>query len=300
MAAMLLSGCRPNPTVGWVSGTIENDHVRIGARVGGRVQGVFAAEGAELKPGDRVALLVAPELTARRAQAEALLNELKVGARREEIAAAGAEHQALLAELDLARIEARRATELFNQRTLPENDRDVAVSRVARLEQSAAAAKSRLELLLAGTRVERIQHAEAQLAELDAQLAELEVVSPTNAVLEALHVKPGDILAPNREVATLLIVDSLWVRVYVPEPWLGRLRLGLPLKVRVDSFPGAEFPGTVEQIARAAEFTPRNVQTVAERVKQVFGVKVRLPNPDGRLRAGMAADVLIPNEPAVP
>jgi HlyD family secretion protein len=69
------------------------------------------------------------------------------------------------------------------------------------------------------------------------------------------------------------------------------------VKVRVDSFPEKKYPGTVEQIARAAEFTPRNVQTVGERVKQVFGVKVRLENAEGQLRAGMAADVSFPKVP---
>ena len=75
------------------------------------------------------------------------------------------------------------------------------------------------------------------------------------------------------------------------------LQLGDTVKVRVDSDPGREFAGTVELVAREAEFTPRNVQTVGERVKQVFGVKVRLDNREGTLRAGMAADVVFPKVP---
>jgi len=81
------------------------------------------------------------------------------------------------------------------------------------------------------------------------------------------------------------------VRVYVPETWLGRIKLAEAVKVRVDSFPNEDFQGTVEQINRSAEFTPRNVQTVEERVKQVFGIKVRLKNDADKLRAGMSADV---------
>ncbi|PYL03051.1 MAG: secretion protein HylD, partial [Verrucomicrobia bacterium] len=99
----------------------------------------------------------------------------------------------------------------------------------------------------------------------------------------------------NQEVATLLLTGHLWVRVYVPESWLGLIKLGGHVRVRVDSFPGKDFDGVVEQINRQAEFTPRNVQTVADRIKQVFGVKVRLPSDDDRLRAGMAADVYFPN-----
>jgi HlyD family secretion protein len=125
----------------------------------------------------------------------------------------------------------------------------------------------------------------------------MKISAPTNCVLEVLSVKVGDVLAPNQPVATLLLTNHIWVRVFVPEPWLGHIKLGDAVKVRVDSFPEEDFPGTVEQIARAAEFTPRNVQTVGERVKQVFGVKVRLDNAEGQLRAGMAADVSFPNVP---
>jgi HlyD family secretion protein len=78
----------------------------------------------------------------------------------------------------------------------------------------------------------------------------------------------------------------------VPEPWLGRIKLGDSVKVRVDAFRDKEFTGIVEQINREAEFTPRNVQTVEERIKQVFGVKVRLDNASDKLRAGMSADVV--------
>ena len=87
-------------------------------------------------------------------------------------------------------------------------------------------------------------------------------------------------------MATLLFTNHIWVRVFVPEPWLGHIAVGDTVKVRVDSFPGKDFAGTVEQIAREAEFTPRNVQTVEERVNQVFGVKVRLDNSSNDLRAG--------------
>src|SRR5438445_5504779 len=130
---------------------------------------------------------------------------------------------------------------------------------------------------------------------MDAQLREMRTAAPSDCVLEVLSVKVGDVIAANREVATLLLPQHLWVRVYVPEPWLGRIQLGERVKVRVDSDPGKDFEGAVQQVAREAEFTPRNVQTVGDRIKQVFGVKVRLDNPEGKLRAGMAADVFFLN-----
>src|SRR5438128_10471711 len=141
----------------------------------------------------------------------------------------------------------------------------------------------------------RVTQARAQLADIEAQLAEMQVTGPAESVLEVLSVKVGDVLPANREVATLLLPQHLWVRVYVPEPWLGLIKIGDHVRVRVDSFPDKDFDGTVEQINRQAEFTPRNVQTVADRIKQVFGVKIRLPSDEEKLRAGMSADVFFPN-----
>ena len=281
-----------------VSGTIETDEVRVASRYGGRVDKLFAQEGDALKAGQPIAELEATELQARREQAAAQLEELEAGPRQQEIEAAQHDWEALVAESDQARVDANRAIELFAQKTVSATEHDQAVTRARTLEKSVAAAKSRYELLLAGTRPERIAQARAQLAELDAHLREMKIVAPTDSVLEVLSVKVGDVLAANQDIATLLLTNHLWVRVYVPEPWLGHIQPGELVTVRVDSHPGQDFAGVVEQIARTAEFTPRNVQTVNERIKQVFGIKVRLDPGSGILRAGMSADVTFRNVPA--
>ena len=296
LAATGLS-CKPAANSHSVSGTIETDEARVASRYGGRVEKILGQEGEALKSGQVVVELDAAELRARRDQAAARLAEAEAGPRKEEIATAKAEWEAQIAQLDLARLERKRADELFTAKTISETERDRAATHEQALEKGATAAKSRYDLLLAGTRPERIALARAQLAELDTQLGEMKIFSPTNCVLEVLNVKVGDVVAPNQQVATLLMTNHIWVRVFVPEPWLGHIKLGDALKVRVDSFPGKDFAGTVEQIQRSAEFTPRNVQTVGERVKQVFGVKIRLDNAGGQLRAGMAADVFFPNVP---
>ena len=296
---LLASGCsggdssRPHS----VSGTIETDEVRVASRYGGRVQKILAAEGDSLKAGQALVELDAAELSARRDQAAAQLAELEAGPRKEEIATAKNEWEAQAAELEQARVDAKRAEDLFGQRTISSTEHDQAATRARTLEKTVAAAKSRYDLLLAGTRPERLAQARAQLAEVATHLREMKITAPADSVLETLSVKVGDVLAANQQVATLLLTNHLWVRVYVPEPWLGRIQLGEQVKVRVDSDPGQDFSGVVEQIARAAEFTPRNVQTVGERIKQVFGIKVRLDSRDGKLRAGMAADVFFANVP---
>lgn len=152
-------------------------------------------------------------------------------------------------------------------------------------------------MLREGTRPERLAQARAQLEEIEAQFREMQIVAPSDSVLEILSVKVGDVLAPNREVATLILPTYLWVRIYVPQPWLGYIKLGDEVRARVDSFRNQDFRGVVEQINRQAEFTPRNVQTVEDRIRQVFGVKILLENRDDKIRAGMSADVLFPNVP---
>jgi HlyD family secretion protein len=297
MLVLFVAGCGPARNSESVSGTIETDEARVASRYGGRVEKTLAQEGDALVAGQVIVELDAAELHAQRDRVAAALAEAEAGPRKEEIAAAKAEWEALAAQLELARIERKRADELFATKTISETERDRAATNEQTLEKNAAAAKSRHELLLAGTRPEQIAQARAQLAELDTQLREMKIAAPTNCVLEVLSVKVGDVLAPNQAVATLLLTNHIWVRVFIPEPWLGHIKPGDTATVRVDSFPEKDFAGVVEQIQRSAEFTPRNVQTVGERVKQVFGVKLRLDNAEGQLRAGMSADVIFPNVP---
>ena len=294
---LLFTGCgQRNPAATRPSGTVEVDVAHVASRYGGRVQRVLAQEGDALTTGQPIVQLDAAELRARRDQLAAALAELEAGPRREEIAAAKAEWEAQSTDLELARSEQKRADDLFAQKTISDTEHDRAMSRARTLEKSVAAAKARYDLLLAGTRTERLAQSRALIAELDTQLREMTITSPTNAVLEVLNVKPGDVLAPGREAATLLLTNHLWVRVYVPQTELGRIQLGQAVTVLADALPGRDFPGVVEQIGRAAEFTPRNVQTAADRIKQVFGIKVRLDDRDGRLHAGMSVEVKFPKQ----
>lgn len=292
MIFLLGLACSKTPeTDGAVSGTIETDETRLASRYGGRVREIFVQEGDVVKSNQILVRLEAPELLARREQMAALLAEWKAGARKEELATAKAEMEAVAADLEFARSEEKRTAQLVNSGAIAQSERERTVSRANTLEKSLAASRARYDLLVAGTRPERIAQTEAQIAEIETQMRELEVRAPAEAVVETLHVKLGDVLPPNAPVATLLLSSHLWLRVYVPAPWLGHLNIGDKARVRVDSFRDKEFEGEIEQIARAAEFTPRNVQTAEDRVKQVFGVKIRLPANTEQLRAGMSADV---------
>jgi HlyD family secretion protein len=267
--SILASGCQHRSNA--VSGTIEVDEVHVGPRMSGRVEKLFAQEGDRLQAGQPIVQLDALELSARRDLAAAQIDTSIHDADSQE------------AQLVFLRDDAKRQQELLKRKVVSPTDAEKASSAARVQEKIVEAAKM------------RVVQARAQLADIDAQLAEMQVKAPSDSVLEVLSVKIGDVLPANREVATLLLPSHLWVRVYVPEPWLGKIKIGDPVKVRVDSFPGTDFDGVVEQVNRQAEFTPRNVQTVEDRIRQVFGVKIRLPNDKDKLRAGMAADAYFPN-----
>ena len=266
---ILLCGCDRRKNA--VSGTIEVDEAHVGPRMAGRVDKIFAQEGDRLKEGQIIAQLEASELRARRDLAAA------------QIDTSMRDVDSQSAQLEFLRSDAKRQQDLLRRRVVSPND----------AEKSDSAAKAQQKSMEAAQM--RVIQARAQLADIESQLKEMQVTAPAESILEVLSVKAGDVLGPNGEVATLLLPEHLWVRVYVPETWLGKIKLGEQVRVQVDSFPGKDFPGEVEQINRQAEFTPRNVQTVEDRIKQVFGVKIRLPNNDDRLRAGMSADVYFPN-----
>ena len=269
LAIALLAGCNRKNNA--VSGTIEVDEVHVASRSPGRVEKIFAWEGDALKPGDVIVQLEASEMQARRNLAAAQINT--------------AQHdvEAQTAQLEFLKAEARRQQDLLKRNAVSPSEAERAMSASNAQEKNIAAARARVE------------QAKAQLADMDAQIQEMKIVAPTESILEVLSVKVGDVLPANREVATLILPQRLWVRVYVPEPWLGLIKLNDTVRVRVDSFPGRDFSGVVEQINRKAEFTPRNVQTVEDRIKQVFGVKIRLENKEDTLRAGMSADIFFPN-----
>lgn len=254
-----------------VSGTIEVDEVHVAPRSGGRVEKIFAWEGDTLKAGTVIVQLEASELKARRDLAAAQINT--------------AQHdvEAQSAQLEFLRADAKRQQELLKSNTVSPNEAERAQSVAKAQEKNISAARARVEQAL------------AQLADMDAQMQEMKIVAPADSILEVLSVRVGDVIAANREVATLILPERLWVRVYVPEPWLGLIKLNESVQVRVDSHPDQVFSGVVEQVNRKAEFTPRNVQTVEDRIKQVFGVKVRLDNKEDKLRAGMSADIFFPN-----
>lgn len=259
--------------------------------------------------------------------AQARLKRLKTGWRQEEIRQIRSDFESAEADLKLARDEFERIEKLHRQGSVARSEYDTArANRDRSLGRSAAArakldmlltgsreediaegaaevarAKANYDLLLAGTRSEDLSAADARVAELRGRLRELEanleeatVRAPRPAIVEVLAVRKGDLVMPNQPIIRVLAAEDLWVKVYVPETVLGKVRLGQSAEVTIDSYPGRKFMGTVTQIASISEFTPRNVQSADERRHQVFAVKVYVDDPQGIFKSGIAAEVTLP------
>lgn len=325
------------------SGTVEARNIRVGSKVGGRIDKVLVREGDAVEPGQVLVTFDDKELQATLSEMRAAAEKAERGFRPEEIAEARAAAAQARAEyeqrtngyrqddIDAAKADFDRATAdetrthldfqrydaLAQKDLVSKQQRDTAeanwkmalaqkqnaqhkldeLKKGYRPEEIAAAearyhqTQATLEKFERGNRREDVAAAKAALALEEARYRERQVVAPSAANVEVLDVRPGDLIAPNTPIATLLERDQIYVRIYIPETQIGHVQLGEKAEIRVDSFPNQVFHGVVEQINQQAEFLPRNVQTREERVHQVFGVKVRIDDPSRRVRAGMAADV---------
>ncbi len=256
-------------------------------------------------------------------QARSQWEALKNGPRREEIEQARAELRSIEADLRNAEAQRSRIEALFRSGDVSRQVFDDVAARADALRERRGSLSQRVALLEAGTRREdvaaaeqrmiqaekaaavaragsrieevaqaeaRVAQARAELARSGVQLTEAEVKAPSRCRVEAIGVRPGDLVAPGRPVVTLLEEDQTWVRVYVPEPELGAWPVGAAVEVKIEGAATPSVNGEVEQVAAQAEFLPRNVQTREDRTHQVFGLKVRL-DTGAQVRSGMAASV---------
>ncbi len=160
--------------------------------------------------------------------------------------------------------------------------------KVAEAELALAAAPARQEELEMARA--RVAQAEAQLELLRTRLDRYTVRAPADGVVAERLVEPGEAVQAGQALAIVSNITTLDLVVFVPEPALGAVYLGQRVTITVDAFPDRTFSGRVVWIADEAEFTPKNVQTKEDRQETVFRVRVRVPNPDGVLKAGMPAD----------
>jgi len=315
------------------NGRIEGDHVTVASKFPGRIQELLAREGATVTAGQTVIKLDDVQTRAKVDQAkhaaEAL--EAQVQAAHTQLAVLNLE---VPLAIDAAEAQAARAKALWDKalavekeakndaerfRLLADKDQasiqqrdqarmrwDVAHNEVAAALSGLTQSKKQLAQAELGwnrirakeqeiTALERQRdQADAVLDEAESVLKDLTITAPTSGTVTTRMVDVGEVVAAGTPLLELVDLDRLYLKVYVPEVQIGKLRLDLPARIYTDAFPDQPFEATVRYIASKAEFTPKEVQTPDERVKLIYAVKLYLTeNPDHRLTPGLPADAII-------
>jgi HlyD family secretion protein len=290
-----------------VSGNIEVTDVDVGFKIPGRVVQRAVDEGMTVSSGQLVARLdnadLAGDVSVRQAElqaASAALQELAAGSRPQEIARAKAAVAAARAEADRLSREYSRAETLLEREAIARQEFDRAKAAFDVAEERHKEARENLLLVEEGPRREQIEQARARVRQAKealelarTRLSYATVASPLSGIVLSKNVEPGDYVAAGTPVVTIGDLADVWLRAYIEETDLGRVKTGQPVDVTTDSYPGKTYAGRISFIAPQAEFTPKSVQTRKERVKLVYRIKVAIANPSMELKPGMPADGVI-------
>jgi HlyD family secretion protein len=291
-------------------GNIDLRQVQLSFNNSERIIAVLAQEGDRVRQGQLVARLDTSRLEPQVAEAESqvaaqrqIVARLRSGSRPEEIAQARANVESAKADAANARQQYERiksAAEISAGRAVRQQDVDSARAALQVAEAKLVVNQRALELAVIGPRKEDIAEAEArlraneaQLSLLRQQLVDAQLLAPMDAVVRTRILEPGEMASPQKPVFSLAITDPKWVRAYVSEPDLGKVRHGMTAAIAVDSFPQRRFEGWVGFISPVAEFTPKTVQTEELRTSLVYEVRVFVKDPADELRLGMPATVYL-------
>jgi HlyD family secretion protein len=236
-------------------GNVDIREVHLAFNGSEHVSEILVQEGDRVQAGTLLARLHTERLQAawERARAEAV----------------AAEAEAHAAQLSYERIKAMAARKLASKEEADEAD--------AKYQAASA----------------HVTAAEAVVAETGQALKDAQLYAPVNGIIRDRIVEPGDFVTPQTPVLTLALLDPVWVRTYLPETYLGKVKPGAPAHISTDSFPDKIYQGWVGYISPTAEFTPKNVETPELRTRLVYQVRVHICNPQYELRLGMPATVTI-------
>ncbi len=289
------------------SGTIEAREVNIASKISGELRELTVDEGSRVEPGDILAVIDHEllDIQLRQAKAGVALAESQLalllkGARQEDILQAEEFLKQAEAGLRVAEEDVRRTRELAAKGGATPKQLDDAEARYAVTASQAKAAREALSKVRNLVRSEEIRAAEARLDQARASadllrktIEDCTIVSPAAGVVTHRVAEPGEIVVPAATILTISSLDRVFLRIFVSETELGRIRLGETAEVRIDAFTDRTWEGRIVHISPEAEFTPKNVQTREDRVKLVFGVKIEIDNREGHLKPGLPADALI-------
>jgi HlyD family secretion protein len=289
------------------SGNIEAHESQLSFKVQGRIVELPIEEGQAVTLGALIARLDPVDFRQRVNvdQANLKVRESSLaltlaGTRHQEVEAA---QQAMLqaqADLDQRKLDFARAQQLFAKDAISAQDRDIADTNLKRSQAAFQQAKERYDQAVEGARKEEIAVAEANVKQARESLGlsritldNATLLAPGAGVITVRQAEIGEVVSPGTPVATLADLDHLWLRAYVPETDLGRIRWGQAATIRTDTYPGKTYKGRISFISPQAEFTPKSVQTFQERVTLVYRIKIDLENPNHELKPGMPADAEI-------
>jgi HlyD family secretion protein len=290
-----------------VSGNIEVTAVDVSFKLPGRVVERAVDEGMTVSAGQLVARLdsadLEREVSVRDAEHQAVsaaLRELTAGSRPQEIARAEAAVAAADAEEDRLSREYERAMSLFARDSISRQELERVQAAFEVAQQKGNEAKETLRLVAEGPRREQIEQARARVRQAKealelsrTRLSYATIASPLSGIVLSKNVEPGDYVSAGTPVVTVGDLADVWLRAYIEETDLGRIKAGQPVDVTTDTYPGRKYEGRISFIASQAEFTPKSVQTRKERVKLVYRIKVAVANPSMELKPGMPADGVI-------
>ena len=293
-------------------GNVDIRQVQLAFNGNERIAALLVHEGDRVKAGQLLGRLdtqrLEPKVASRQAQVQAqreVVARLEAGNRPEEVRKAKADLGAAKADVENAELTFKRISELTTQGVDTKQRLDDARATLDVAKAREAAAKETYDLMVLGPRKEDIAAAKATLQAYEAdlalahrELADAQLFAPTNGVIRNRILEPGDMASPQKPVFTLALDDPVWVRAYVPETELGKVRTGMRAEVTTDSFPTNRYAAWIGYVSPTAEFTPKTVETTEVRAKLVYEVRVFVPNPEGELRLGMPAVVTVPlNQP---
>jgi HlyD family secretion protein len=291
-----------------LSGNVDVHQVELAFRVTGKIAEMKVQEGDRVEAGALLAQLdrvpFENDVAAASAdvdQARAQFDKTRRGYRVEEIAQSRATVRQRDADLVNARVTLERLQNLVVQGVVTHQQIDDAEARVRQSDAQLAGAKEQLNLMVHGSRVEDIESQQAALASAEARLAKAKtaledtsLLAPSRGIVSVRAREAGAIVQAGQTAYTLVLNEPVWIRAYVAQPRLGRIKPGMPVKIEVDSMPGEQYAGTVGFIAPDAEFTPKTVQTEQVRDDLVYRIRVIANDPDNVFRQGMPVTVRVP------
>jgi HlyD family secretion protein len=323
VTAIIASGCNNggNKKELSASGTVEATETNVNAEVGGKLMDILVEEGSVVKKGDVLARIDSTIQALQVQQAEANLRaaqekskEIKAGSRTQLISQAQASVQQISSlqqgaqnSVNNALDNLKRTKALFEQGGATAQQLSDAQNRYetarAQLEAYSAQKKSaqeQVDLLKSGATTETINIADAGITQAQvslsiakAQLAKTVLYAPGSGVISSLNFQKGEVISSGAPIATISDTNDLWVKVFIPEQDLPKIKLGQKADAYIDAYPDQPFHGEVSYISPTAEFTPKNLQTKEERVNMVFAVKVKIADSKDRLKPGLPTDITI-------